>query len=60
MRRLILLLTLVALPAFARPQPGDKAPAFTADATTGKQVKLSDFAGKTLVLAFYPKAFTGG
>ena len=40
--------------------PGAKAPAFSLDATSGKKVSLDDFKGKTLVLAFYPKAFTGG
>ena len=40
--------------------PGAKAPAFSLESSTGKKVSLSDFAGKTLVLAFFPKAFTGG
>jgi peroxiredoxin len=40
---------------------GDTAPDFTLPATNGKQVKLSDFRGqKTVVLAFFPAAFTGG
>jgi len=40
---------------------GDEAPDFTLNATTGGKVKLSDFRGKnTVVLAFYPAAFTGG
>ncbi len=40
---------------------GDMAPDFTLPATTGKQVKLSDFRGKSpVVLAFFPAAFTGG
>lgn len=40
---------------------GDMAPDFTLPATNGKQVKLSDFRGKkTVVLAFFPAAFTGG
>ena len=40
---------------------GDKAPDFSLPDQTGKQVKLSDFAGKkNVVLAFYVLAFTGG
>lgn len=40
---------------------GDKAPSFQLPSTRGGQVKLSDFAGKsTVVLAFFPAAFTGG
>ena len=37
-----------------------KAPAFTAPATSGGQIKLEDFRGKYLVLYFYPKSFTPG
>lgn len=36
-----------------------KAPAFSAEATTGT-ISLSDFAGKPLVLYFYPKDNTSG
>jgi peroxiredoxin len=40
---------------------GDKAPDFSLPDQTGKQVKLSDFEGKSnVVLAFYVLAFTGG
>jgi peroxiredoxin len=40
---------------------GDKAPDFSLPDQTGKQVKLSDYAGKkNVVLAFYVLAFTGG
>lgn len=40
---------------------GDEAPAFSLPASTGKTIQLSDFLGKKkVVLAFYPKAFTGG
>ena len=40
---------------------GDMAPDFTLPNTDGKPVKLSDFRGKkTVVLAFFIAAFTGG
>jgi peroxiredoxin Q/BCP len=39
---------------------GDKAPDFTLQTTAGKPFKLSEQAGKTVVLAFFPAAFTGG
>jgi peroxiredoxin Q/BCP len=39
---------------------GDKAPAFTLLDDAGKKINLSDFAGKKLVLYFYPKADTPG
>jgi thioredoxin-dependent peroxiredoxin len=39
---------------------GDRAPAFTTKDTSGNSVSLSDFAGKTVVLYFYPKDDTPG
>ncbi len=39
---------------------GDKAPGFEAKNQDGNTVKLSDYAGKKLVLFFYPKANTPG
>ena len=40
---------------------GDIAPDFTLTDTAGKPVKLSDYKGKkSVVLAFYVLAFTGG
>jgi peroxiredoxin Q/BCP len=40
---------------------GDAAPDFTLTSDDGKQVKLSDYKGKSnVVLYFYPKDFTGG
>jgi len=42
------------------PQVGDIAPEFTAASTSGKDVTLSSFRGKSNVLvAFFPLAFTG-
>ena len=40
---------------------GDDAPDFTLPGTDGMDAKLSSFRGqKNVVLAFFPKAFTGG
>jgi len=39
---------------------GDEAPDFKVKDHLGRDVKLSDFRGKTVVLWFYPKADTPG
>jgi len=40
---------------------GDTAPEFTLPGSDGKQYSLSDFRDKIfVVIAFFPKAFTGG
>ena len=39
---------------------GDQAPAFALLGSDGKLHKLSDYRGKTVVLAWFPKAFSGG
>ena len=39
---------------------GDKAPAFTAETSGGGKVSLGDFAGKNVILYFYPKDDTPG
>ena len=41
-------------------KPGSKAPAFTLPRDGGGTVSLADFAGKKLVLYFYPRADTPG
>lgn len=41
-------------------QEGDKAPAFSAKDQDGKTIQLADFAGKKLILYFYPKDNTPG
>lgn len=61
---------LLSLAVFAQQTPkppsthlkvGDAAPDFTLNDTEGKTVKLSDYKGKkSVVLAFYVLAFTGG
>jgi peroxiredoxin Q/BCP len=42
------------------PNPGDKAPPFTLLRDGGGAVSLADFAGRKLVLYFYPRADTPG
>ena len=56
---------LLASPATAQTPPelkvGDAAPDFTLPATDGKTYNLNkDLKGKWVVLAWFPKAFTGG
>lgn len=41
-------------------KPGETAPGFTLPCDGGGQVSLSDFAGRKLVLYFYPRADTSG
>ncbi len=41
-------------------EPGDQAPDFTLPDQHGQDVSLSDFAGQTVVLYFYPKDETPG
>ncbi|MFT5997907.1 MAG: peroxiredoxin [Neolewinella sp.] len=38
---------------------GDKAPLFTLHADDTKEVSLSDFSGRNLIVLFFPLAFTG-
>ena len=39
---------------------GDNAPDFEVQDHTGRTVTLSDFAGKRVLMWFYPRASTGG
>lgn len=66
----ISLMLILSAAAFAQAAPkapetklkvGDTAPDFELTDTAGKKVKFSDFKGKkSVVLAFYVLAFTGG
>ena len=54
-------LGLTAAPAEAQgPQVGDLAPDFTLQASDGRTYTLSALRGRHVVLAWFPKAFTGG
>jgi peroxiredoxin Q/BCP len=39
---------------------GDAAPNFSLPGADGKTHRLSDYRGRAVVLAWFPKAFTGG
>lgn len=39
---------------------GDLAPDFSLSGSDGKQHQLSDYRGRHVVIAWFPKAFTGG
>jgi peroxiredoxin Q/BCP len=42
-------------------EEGDKAPDFSLQSSDGKAYSLSEFTGvRPVVIAFFPKAFTGG
>ena len=58
----VLSVLLLASPLFAAetPQVGDPAPEFSMVGSDGKTYKLSDLKGKAVVIAWYPRAFTGG
>jgi peroxiredoxin Q/BCP len=44
----------------AEPKVGDPTPSFSLPGSDGKTYKLEDLRGKTVVIAWFPKAFTGG
>ncbi len=67
MKRLFILTATVALAAFgaagataAELEAGDDAPPFALPGSDGKTHSLTDYEGRTVVLAWFPKAFTGG
>jgi peroxiredoxin len=41
-------------------KPGDRAPDFSLAGSDGRAYRLEDMAGRAVVLAWFPKAFTGG
>jgi len=63
----IVTLAVVALVRAQQPMPGqpelkigDMAPEFTLPGSDGQTHSLAKLRGKTVVLAWFPKAFTGG
>lgn len=42
------------------PKEGEKAPSFRVTADDGRTISLADYAGRNLILYFYPKASTPG
>ena len=40
--------------------PGDQAPPFSLPGSDGKTHDLADYEGTTVIVAWFPKAFTGG
>ncbi len=54
-------LLVLASPIAAALEVGEKAPDFSLQASDGKTYSMSQFVGeKPVVIAFFPKAFTGG
>ena len=49
-----------ATPMVPKHKVGDAAPEFSLPGTDGKTHKLSDYKGKTVVIAWFLAAFTGG
>ncbi len=65
MKRLVLallgLFSLTVTSQAAPPTVGDAAPDFSLPGSDGKTYQLADFKGKqAVVVAWFPKAFTGG
>ena len=63
MRFQFLIFLILALPGFvfAAPEIGDPAPDFSLQGSDGKTYSLQELVGNGgIVIAFFPKAFTGG
>ena len=56
----IALVSFAMTAARAELKVGDAAPDFKLQGSDGKTYKLSDLKGTAVVLAWFPKAFTGG
>ena len=57
---IIAIATMLPFAAFADLKTGDVAPEFCLKGSDGKDYKLSELKGQAVVIAWYPKAFTGG
>ena len=60
---LVAVFAMVSTPGVAQAQglgPGDAAPPFELPGSDGNTHRLSDYSGRTVVIAWFPKAFTGG
>jgi peroxiredoxin Q/BCP len=62
MLRFLVILSIFCVPVLASGvEVGDAAPDFTLPGSDGQQYSLKQFVGKKpVVVAWYPKAFTGG
>ena len=61
MKKLIALITcLITSNATMALEAGDMAPEFALSGSDGNVHRLSDYRGRVVVLAWFPKAFTGG
>jgi peroxiredoxin Q/BCP len=54
------LLLAPALAVAGQLKAGDPAPGFSLPGSDGRTHTLSDYAGRAVVVAWFPKAFTGG
>ena len=57
---LLTLVTGLAVAQDAAPAVGDSAPDFSLPGSDGSTHNLSDYRGQPVVIAWFPKAFTGG